>query len=141
MLLQHTPGADTARLEALRDRQGAGRTPRPASRGRLPRRRPPYPLETGEQPVNEIEITNLAAPPAPAADQGFPPPIAAPAGLPTPPGTGRDFRRAAPYHFVPVSGAAALTAGPVFHDKLDLAQYATGELRCTLTALTPLLAA
>lgn len=52
--------------------------------------------------------------------------------------------KAAPYHFVPTRPELAVTDQPVLHDKADLADLKgtwTGELRCTLRALTPLLAA
>lgn len=48
---------------------------------------------------------------------------------------------AAPYHFVPLDASLAIMDKPVFHDRLDLEQGFTGELHCTLEALTPLLAA
>lgn len=47
----------------------------------------------------------------------------------------------APYHFVPVQAAAAVTGEPGYHHRLDLTGLWHGELLCTLTALTPLLAA
>jgi hypothetical protein len=50
-------------------------------------------------------------------------------------------REPAPYHFVPVEPQDAPDDAPVFHDRLDLGEKWTGELLCTLTALTPLLAA
>lgn len=49
--------------------------------------------------------------------------------------------RAAPYHFVPVEPDSAVLGEPGLHDTLDLDQHWSGELHCTLTALTPLLAA
>ena len=54
---------------------------------------------------------------------------------------GADRRQPAPYHFVPIEPSVAVTDAPVFHDTLDLANAWTGELDCTLTALTPLLVA
>jgi len=50
-------------------------------------------------------------------------------------------RQDAPYHFVPVVPAAAVDDQPIYHDTLDLAERWTGELHCTLTVQTPLLAA
>src|SRR5438093_1012506 len=51
-------------------------------------------------------------------------------------------RQAAPYHFIPVDPQLAVHDVPSAHDTLDLSDPRwTGELRCTLTALTPLLAA
>ncbi len=50
-------------------------------------------------------------------------------------------REPAPYHFVPIEPASAVEDGPVWHDRLDLDTLWSGELHCTLTALTPLLAA
>ena len=48
----------------------------------------------------------------------------------------------APYHFVPVEPDAAALDAPVLHDSLPCsADSWTGELLCTLTTLTPLLAA
>jgi len=56
--------------------------------------------------------------------------------------SGREFlprRQAAPYHFVPVVPDLALTDSPVLHEvqRAD-GDFWSGELRCTLTALTPL---
>ncbi len=47
-----------------------------------------------------------------------------------------------PYHFVPVEPELAITDAPVFHDvqRID-EEFWSGELCCTLTALTPLIAA
>src|SRR5947209_4801684 len=49
--------------------------------------------------------------------------------------------KAAPYHFIPVLPDRAVTDEPCFHDVLDLEHRWTGELHCTLMALTPLLPA
>lgn len=48
--------------------------------------------------------------------------------------------RLAPYHFVPIKPPVTLLDKPVYHDRLELGDHYTGELRCTLRALTPLLA-
>lgn len=46
-----------------------------------------------------------------------------------------------PYHFVPIVPAAAVTGEPVFHDVQQTgAEFWSGELHCTMTALTPLIA-
>lgn len=51
-------------------------------------------------------------------------------------------RRAAPYHFVPADPELAITDAPVFHDTQRTEEdFWSGELHCTLTALTPLLCA
>ncbi len=47
----------------------------------------------------------------------------------------------APYHFVPIEPDLAVTDAPVFHNVQQTGgDFWSGELRCTLTALTPLLA-
>jgi CRISPR-associated protein (TIGR03986 family) len=53
----------------------------------------------------------------------------------------QDERESPPYHFVPVDGSVSIAAAPQYHDRSDLDRLWSGELRCTLTALTPLLAA
>ncbi len=48
----------------------------------------------------------------------------------------------APYHFVPAKGKGLVNDAPVFHDVQQTDEgYWSGELHCTLRALTPLLAA
>src|SRR5947209_5029458 len=45
-----------------------------------------------------------------------------------------------PYHFIPVAPELAVSDSPVFHDVQQTGEDAwSGELRCTLEALTPLL--
>jgi CRISPR-associated protein (TIGR03986 family) len=44
-----------------------------------------------------------------------------------------------PYHFVPVDLNNAVCEQPVFHDGKQSGRRLSGELRCTLTALTPLI--
>src|SRR5262249_30881822 len=65
---------------------------------------------------------------APAADEPAPG-IVLPPGKPPNPFDGRGQRRPAPYHFVPVETKAAVTDGPVYHDKFNGEGYWTGELR------------
>jgi hypothetical protein len=50
-------------------------------------------------------------------------------------------RASAPYHFVPVEPESAVLDGLTPHDVLDVEARYSGELHCTLTTLTPLLAA
>ncbi|MCS7306406.1 MAG: TIGR03986 family CRISPR-associated RAMP protein [Thermoguttaceae bacterium] len=46
----------------------------------------------------------------------------------------------APYHFVPIEPGVAITDTPVFHDIQQTGDdFWSGQLQCTLTALTPLL--
>jgi CRISPR-associated protein (TIGR03986 family) len=46
-----------------------------------------------------------------------------------------------PYHFVPINPALAVAAEPVFHDVQQTSEgFWSGELHCTLEALTPLIA-
>ena len=46
-----------------------------------------------------------------------------------------------PYHFMPITLPLAILDEPQLHDHLNLDENCTGELHCTMTALTPLLAA
>ncbi len=85
--------------------------------GQPPHAPPTLPFTTPARP---------AAPPAPARARA--PNDRAAGGLPV------------PYHFVPIARGHMLEDAPVFHDGSGDAGLLTGELRCELTALTPLLA-
>jgi hypothetical protein len=85
----------------------------------------------------KLTVIVIEPPPPPAIERvripDLPPPVV---------NWGSDDRKPGPYHFVPVWPAVGLNDTPVAHDRLDLGDDAlTGELLCTMTALTPLLAA
>jgi CRISPR-associated protein (TIGR03986 family) len=106
-------------------------------------------LDQGKKKRIRAVLIAPEKPAAPATASASPAPSLASPATPSRPlerapassATGPECRSRPPFHFVPVLPERAVTDTPVYHGRLDLAEKWTGEVRCTLTALTPLLAA
>jgi CRISPR-associated protein (TIGR03986 family) len=133
-------GTDLARFQAILKKYGlAAYAATVELEGRTGRFR--CPEAQSQQARNALHGKKLPGGRALKAEVVAPRPATPVAPPPPPVAWGADRRSRPPYHFVPVDGGAAVTDPPEYHDKIDLDNLWSGELHCTLTALTPLLAA